>query len=169
MVPCRILAESTPTYLKTYEDALTKALQVEMDEDIPAYPMDHRLEEQLENVQNSLKELTLKNQEIWCTKCSTAGHSKDNCRHEYSRQDIRFVQTKSFCDIFQEHEDNSMKDCPFNMKNGKASWCAICETKSHNMADCQLNLKNRQNYQAIYQMNAVAQNNEQNNTNSQNG
>ena len=35
---------------KTYEDALTKALQVEMDEDIPAYPTDHRLEEQLENV-----------------------------------------------------------------------------------------------------------------------
>ena len=37
-----------------YEDTLTKALQVEMDEDIPAYPTDHRLEEQLENVQNYL-------------------------------------------------------------------------------------------------------------------
>ena len=35
---------------KTYEDALTKALQVEMDEYIPAYPTDHRLEQQLENV-----------------------------------------------------------------------------------------------------------------------
>ena len=35
---------------KTYEDAMTKALQVEMDEDIPAYPTDHRLEEQLKNV-----------------------------------------------------------------------------------------------------------------------
>ena len=33
---------------KTYEYALTKSLQVEMDEDIPAYPTDHRLEEQLE-------------------------------------------------------------------------------------------------------------------------
>ena len=30
---------------KTYEDALTKSLQVDMDEDIPAYPTDHRLEE----------------------------------------------------------------------------------------------------------------------------
>ena len=49
------------------------------------------------------------------------------------------------------------------MKNGKASWCAICETKSHNTADYQLNLKNRQNYQAVYQTNAVAQHNEQNN------
>ena len=29
---------------KSYEDALTKALQVEMDEDIHAYPMNHILE-----------------------------------------------------------------------------------------------------------------------------
>ena len=33
---------------KTYEDALTKALQVEMDEDILAYSTDHKLEEQLD-------------------------------------------------------------------------------------------------------------------------
>ena len=30
---------------KTYEDALTKSLQVEMDEYFPAYPMDTRLDE----------------------------------------------------------------------------------------------------------------------------
>src|SRR5713226_8953312 len=33
---------------KSYEDALTKTLQVEMDEDFPAYPTDTRLEEKLE-------------------------------------------------------------------------------------------------------------------------
>ena len=33
---------------KTYEDALTKALQVAMDEDFPAYLVDTRVEEQLE-------------------------------------------------------------------------------------------------------------------------
>ena len=49
------------------------------------------------------------------------------------------------------------------MKNCKASWCAICETKNHNTSDCHLNLKNRQNYQAVYQTNAIAQNNEQQN------
>ena len=92
-----------------------------MDEDIPAYPTDHRIEEQLESVQKSLKELSLKNQEIWCTKCSTAGHTKDNYRQEYSRQDVRFVQTKVFCDIFQETGDHSTKECAFNMKNAKAS------------------------------------------------
>ena len=40
---------------KTYEDALTKALQVEMDEYIPVNPMDHILEEQLEIVQKIIK------------------------------------------------------------------------------------------------------------------
>ena len=46
---------------KSYKDALTKSLQVDKDEDILAYPMDHKLEEQLENIQKSLKELKLKN------------------------------------------------------------------------------------------------------------
>ena len=55
-----------------------------------------------------------------------------------------------------------MKDLPYNMKNGKASWCAICEVKSHATADCHLNLNNRQNYQAFYQTNVVAQNNDNN-------
>ena len=65
---------------KTYEDALTKVLQVDMDKDFLAYPMDAILEEQLEIMQKYLKELNLKNQDTWCTKCSTTGHTKDNCQ-----------------------------------------------------------------------------------------
>ena len=75
----------------TYEDALTKALQVDMDEYLPAYPTDTRLEEQLEIMKKSLKEMNLKNHDIWCTKFSTAGHTKDNYRQDISRQDVRFV------------------------------------------------------------------------------
>ena len=45
---------------KSYEDALTKSLQVEMDEDIPTYSTDHRIEEEIEIVQNSLKVLNFK-------------------------------------------------------------------------------------------------------------
>ena len=41
-----------------------KFVQVEMDEDIPAYSMDHKLEEQLEIMQKSLKEINLKSQDI---------------------------------------------------------------------------------------------------------
>ena len=69
---------------KTYEDAHTKDLQVDMDEDIPAYSTDHRLEEKLEIAQKSLKEINLKSQDNWYTKCSMTGHSKDNYRHDIS-------------------------------------------------------------------------------------
>ena len=100
-----------------------------MDEYFPSYPTDTRLEEQLEIMQKSLKEMNLKNQNVWCTKCSTAEHTKDSYREDISRQDAHFVQTKRFCDICQEHGEHTMKDCPYNMKNGKASWCAICEVK----------------------------------------
>ena len=61
-----------------YEDALTKALQVEMYKDFLAYPVDTRLEEQLEIMHKSLKELNIKNQDVWCTKCSIVRHTKDN-------------------------------------------------------------------------------------------
>ena len=101
-------------------------------------------------MQKSLKELKLKNQDVWCTKYSITGHTKDNCQQDISQQDVQFVQTKCFCDIFQEHGEHTMKYFPYNMKNGKESWCAICEVKIHAMANCHLNLKNRQNYQAIY-------------------
>ena len=47
-----------------YEYALTKSLQVDMDEDFPAYPTNTRLEEQLKIMQKSLKELNLKNQDV---------------------------------------------------------------------------------------------------------
>ena len=126
-----------------------------MDEYFLAYPFDTSLEEQLEIMHKYLKEIKLKNQDVWCTKCSMAGHTKDNFR-----QDIHFVQKKCFCNIFQEHGEHTMKYCPYNMKNGKASWCTICEVKSHATVDFHLNLKNRQNYQAVCQTNAVAQNND---------
>ena len=35
----------------TYEDAVAKALQIEMDEDYPINPVDRRIEEQLESMQ----------------------------------------------------------------------------------------------------------------------
>ena len=100
---------------------LTKALQVEMDEDYPTYPVDSRLKEHLEITHKLLRELNLKGKEIWYTKCSTTGHTKDNFPQYISQQDILFVQTKCFCDICQEHGLHETKDCSFNTKNEKAS------------------------------------------------
>ena len=44
----------------TYENVLTKALQVEMDEDYSMHPVDNRIEEQLERTQKSLRGINLK-------------------------------------------------------------------------------------------------------------
>ena len=129
---------------KTYEEALTKALQVEMDEDYPTYPaVDIRIEEQLEIMHKYLRELNLEGQEIWCAKFSTADHTKDNCRQDISQQDVHFLQKKCFCDICQQHGDHATKDFQYHMMSGKDSWCAICEVKSHATTDFHLNLKNR--------------------------
>ena len=68
-----------------YEEAMTKYLQVEMDEDYPTYAtVEERIEEKLEITQKYLGELNLKGKEIWCTKCSIAGHTKDNCQQDIS-------------------------------------------------------------------------------------
>ena len=52
----------------TYEYALTKALQVEMEEDYQLNHVDSHIEEQLEIMQNSIQELNLKGHEVWCAK-----------------------------------------------------------------------------------------------------
>ena len=51
---------------KSYEKALIKELQVKMDDDYPSHLVDNRIEEQLEIMQKSLRELNLKVQDIWC-------------------------------------------------------------------------------------------------------
>ena len=51
---------------KTYEDALTKALQVEMDEDFPAYLVDTRMEEQLVLKQIFLTMYHVRQTEVVC-------------------------------------------------------------------------------------------------------
>ena len=45
---------------KSYEEALTKELQVEKDDDYPTNPVDNHIEEKLEIMQKSLRELNLK-------------------------------------------------------------------------------------------------------------
>ena len=101
----------------TYEDALTKVLQIEIDEDYPVNPVNSLIEEQLEIMQKSIREISLKGHEFWCTKFSMTEHTKYYCPHEECRQDIQFIQSKCFCNICQENDLHAAKDCPYNMKN----------------------------------------------------
>ena len=82
----------------TYEYALTKALQIEMDEYYPVNHVNRSIEKQLGSMQKSTREMRLKGNNVRCTKCSRTGHKKDYYRHDDRRQDIRFIKTKCFCD-----------------------------------------------------------------------
>ena len=65
----------------TYEDALMNELQVEMDEDYPVHPVDSYIEEKLAIMQNSLRDLNLKVQDVWCTKFSRDRHMLKGCTY----------------------------------------------------------------------------------------
>ena len=43
-----------------------------------------------------------------------------------------------FCQICQEFTPHETKVSPFNMKNPKSKWCAICEQNSHDTRNCAL-------------------------------
>ena len=45
-------------HFNTYEDALTKALQIEMDEEYLVNHDDRRIEKQLENIEKSIREMS---------------------------------------------------------------------------------------------------------------
>ena len=72
----------------TYEDALTKALQIEMDEEYHVNHDDRCIEEQLENIEKSIWEMSLRGNEVWCTKCSMVGHKKYYYRQDDRQNDI---------------------------------------------------------------------------------
>jgi len=63
-----------------YSDALKKALQLEVDEDIVTPGVDKQLEEKLNAMQKVIQEISFKNTDLWCIECMVEGHTKDNSR-----------------------------------------------------------------------------------------
>ena len=109
----------------TYEDALMKALQIEMDEDYPINPVDQRIEEQLRSMLKSIREMSLRGNEVWCKKWSTVGHTKDYYQQDDRQQDdhwqdIRSVQKKKFVTssksmiYVQQKVRSSNNSCPYS-------------------------------------------------------
>ena len=85
----------------------------------------------------------------FCTSCGVGDHSLEYCPtilDKFNKKNnvnaLSCVQKNCFCDIFQEHGYHMTKDFPYNMKNDKDYWCAICEVKIHATTDYHLNLKN---------------------------
>ena len=63
----------------TYEDALTKVLQAEMDKEYPVNLVDSCIEEQFEIMQKSIWDLNLKGHKFSSMKCSMTRNTKDYC------------------------------------------------------------------------------------------
>lgn len=94
-------------------------------------------------MQRTILDLSLRNTNIWCTFYNVKGHTKDNCQHMEDRvQYVKVIQTY-FYEIWQEFNPREIKDCPFDMKNIKFKWCAMCEENSHDTRNCALNVKNK--------------------------
>ena len=62
--------------LDSYEDGLTKELQIDMDKDYLVNAVDSHIEGQLEIMQKSIWEKILKGHEVWCTKFLMVGGKK---------------------------------------------------------------------------------------------
>ena len=81
-----------------YEDALKKTQRVKSDNDCYTPTIDRRsndsrqIEEKLEMMQRTIRDLSLRNKDIWCTLCMVEGHTKDNCRNREDRiQDVLVI------------------------------------------------------------------------------
>ena len=63
-----------------------------MDDDYPTTSVDRHLEEQLESMQRCIHEMILRGVDLWCSKCSTEGHtSKDTYPRGDHRQDVHII------------------------------------------------------------------------------
>jgi len=125
---------------------LHKEQRVDSDGDIPSNSsMTERLEGKMEHFQQTIKNIPIRQNEIWCTTCTKDRHIKDNCPlNEHTKTtDVHRVQEKKYCNIFEFLNDNIIQDYPHNIKNTK--WCHIYEAFNHRTSECHLNARNRNN------------------------
>ena len=124
--------------MKTLEEAFKKAQQMESDVDISIPTEKRQLEEKIEMLHKTIRELSLQKTNIWCSNCQEEGHTKYICRHQV----VLVIQTHHFFEICRDFTQHLMTNCPYNLKKQKQYWCAICEEPTHNAIDYELNAKN---------------------------
>ena len=82
--------------IKTLEEAFKKVQQMEFDVDVSISIEKGRLEEKIEMLHKTIRDLSLQKANIWCSNCQEEGHIKDTCRH----QAVRVIKTHHFCEIY---------------------------------------------------------------------
>ena len=122
--------------------------QMELDVDISIPSEKGWLEEKIEMLHKTIKELTLQKTNVGCSNCREEGHTKDTCQ----QQAVQVIQTQHFCEICQDFTQHLKFNCPYNLRKQKQYWFAICEEPTHNTVDCKLNVKN---HRVVYKTEVV--------------
>ena len=134
--------------IKSFEEAFNKVQQIESYVNISIPLEKGRLEEKIEMLHKTIREITLQKTNVWFSNCREEGHTKDTCRH----QAVRVIQTQHFCEIYHKWTQHLTINCPYNLRKQKQYWCAICEEPTHNTLDYELNAKN---HRAVYKTKVV--------------
>lgn len=72
--------------IHTYEEALRKSQNIESDNDWNTQSIHKKLEERIDMMQKTICNLSLKNENLWCTIYMVEGHTKDTCQHREDKQ-----------------------------------------------------------------------------------
>ena len=67
--------------IKTLEEAFKKVQQMESDVNVSIPTEKVRLEEKIEMLHKTIRDLSLQKANIWCSNFWEEGHTKDTCRH----------------------------------------------------------------------------------------
>jgi len=141
------------------EGALQKVQRVDLDDDDPSNSsLIERLEKKIEHLQETIKNLTLRRNEVWCTTCCEDGHTKDTCimnDQVLGAVDAWRVQEETYCNICETLTDHNVQDFSHKFKNTK--WRHICEMKIHKTSECWLIAQNR-NVKIVYHIEEIDQN-----------
>jgi len=92
------------TKIKNYEEALKLAQRIEKDNEgqVTISSTDNKLEDKLDDLQNSIMQLTLQKSHLWCTNCHREENKKDTCNFvDCFDQDVRRIQFDMYYDIYQ--------------------------------------------------------------------
>ena len=68
--------------IKNLEEAFKKAQQMESYIDVSTPTKKCRLEEKIEMLHKTIRDLSLQKDNLWCYNCQEEGHLKDTCRHQ---------------------------------------------------------------------------------------
>jgi hypothetical protein len=158
--------------LQSCEDILKKSQWIEMDDEgtLSSTIAEKRLEDKLTELQQSIKNMSIACNELWCTIFSSEGHTKYYCKFSDALDPtVRCIQIETYCDICEASTNHATRDCPHNLRNARPKWCHICEENNHSTQECQLNGKNRPNIHSVYHTQVVDQHVDQANGNGYRG